>query len=183
MQDRALKHPLLRLRPLLRGLGLGLALLGVLGPLAACTSGSGMDATDAVPRRKRDAGTSVSTGCIRCSMLAQLLASGSGPPGGMDPCASSGMPGGSGGLSFCNEAIFNAFTGCMQARCATSCPAGPGMGTAGMMMCPLDGGTPPPQDAGLTDAGAVADAGIGVSCAACLTTQCAAEYAQCGADK
>lgn len=189
MQDRSLDQRLLRLRPLLRGLWGGLALLLTTGLLMACTSGSGTDVADAAPRRKRDAGTSVTMSCIRCSMLAQILVSDSGPPGGMDPCAGGGMPGGGGGFTFCNEAVFNSFIGCMQARCAASCPFGPGMGMGDMMMCPPDAGTPQPRDAGMTDAGAiadagsVADAGSGASCGACITTQCAAEYAQCGADK
>lgn len=164
---------------------------------AACSTSSGTDAADATPRRKRDGGTGSAMSCIRCSMLAQLLTSGGGPPGGMDPCAGGmtggGMTGGTGGVTFCSEAVFSAFTGCMQARCAASCPLGPGMGTGGMM-CPPDGGSVPPADAGARDAGLIPDAGASdagaapdgggaASCASCVTSRCAAEYAQCEADR
>lgn len=172
----------------------GRVLLCAVSLTAACSTGSSSDAADAAPRRKRDGGTSPAMSCIRCSMLAQLLTSGGGPPGGMDPCAG-GMTGGgmTGGFTFCSEAVFSAFTVCMQARCAASCPLGPGMGTGGMM-CPPDGGSVPPADAGAgdaglvpdaggSDAGAAADGGSAVSCASCLTSRCAAEYAQCEADR
>lgn len=160
-----------------------LALLAVLvTAVAACSSTPAAETPDAGPRRKRDAGTTTSTTCLHCSMLTQLIAGGGIGGGGMNPCAGGGM-GAPGGFTFCNEAVFTAFTGCMQNKCAQSCSFGMGMG--GAEMCPPDGGVPPPpQDAGIDmDAGLASDGGMGVTCEVCVKTECAAEYAQCGADK
>lgn len=91
-----------------------------------------------------------------------------------DPCdpdsGGGGGPGGMGGVTFCNEAVFNAFLGCVQTKCSTSCALGAGPGQC---------------DAGSPDS-AVADADTadgGVDCNTCLAKQCTSELATCAEDK
>jgi hypothetical protein len=155
---------------------------------AACPADPAADVPDAAARRHRDSGTGPFGSCLHCAMIAQLL-SGGGIGGGMDPCASGGPGGGTGGFTFCNETVFNSFVGCLQTSCAASCPFG--MAPAGGMMCPADGGTPPPppdastpaDGAATSDGGSKGDGGSEPSCVACLMAKCAAQYSQCGEDK
>jgi hypothetical protein len=127
-------------------------------------------------RTPRDAGSGgFGGGCINCSLVQGFITGGGFPGGGggmMMPmgnaCEDGGMTGGMGDFPICVPQIFNAFLGCVNAKCSGLCTV------PGAPMCLPDGGVPMPADA---------DGGQdGSRCAACITAQCPEEERQCKAD-
>jgi hypothetical protein len=88
-------------------------------------------------------------------------------------------------MTFCKADVSNAFTQCLQKSCAVACnfTGAPGGGGA---MCGADAGA----ETSIADGGDPGDASMdaapsdgGGDCKACVTANCAAQYAACEADK
>jgi hypothetical protein len=161
-------------RPTARALTLSATLLLGCGADVGATSADA--ATDIRVRPQRETGATTTGGCLHCSLIAGLITGGGF--GGMmpgNPCdADAGMGMGMGATTFCNEAVFTAFTGCMSERCGASCPSLPGArGDGGGAMGPMcGGGMTSSADASALDA-------PGVDCGACLRASCGAQLTAC----